>query len=696
MPYQPKKNAPKKKNGFPAAAPEELDPKALEPALDEAETAPAPGKKAEKPGTPSGIKIADETADKAQEDSEATLNKEIDVNFRLAFDAEREWIEAAKEDIEFKAGNQWSDEDKALLKAQRRPCLTFNKIKAFIKLITGHEIQNSARLQVVPEGGEDQRFSDVADRYLQHVDENSELEFNMGYLFGGGQTTGRGHIELEVSYEDDPIFGRLRTLYHGKPGTIFMDPRGTHYDLNQDREFGFKLVKKTKADLKALYPEAEAKIEEIGMDTENPQVSAGKEGDANNYGASKTSTTIGLNKTSNGALEDPEVGLFHVKEYWRYKRVDCWYVYFVTDGSKPEFKTEEEANAEAEKRKADYLKEGGLPEQWQTIIKKRRKKEMHLAIRCGGVILADGISPHEPYYSGYPFFQFLADWTPEAENMKDAVQGLVRCLKDPQREKNKSRSQFLHIINTAANAGWIADEDALKPHEFEELKQFGSTPGIIIKKKAQSQLTRIEPTSTPVAQQVREKAASDDFKEVSGLNADLLAVDDSANPSGKAIALRIRQGLTILEPDFRNFRYTKKLIGHAIMRMAPSQTDVAKLKKILGERYMAQNGIDGVFLKSFLIAIEDLKYNVRIAERGDTKSNREETFEDLMQMMEKGMQFPFEVLAEFMTIPNKTELIQKVQAYQAQQLQQAALAAGAGAPGPKGNKPGRAGAPPAR
>lgn len=647
---------------------------------------------------PSGIpKKSDEEKAKEAKESEQDLKDEIDSNFKLAYNSAREWIEAAKEDVEFKTGTQWTAEEKAILSSQGRPAMTFNKIKAIVELLQGHFIQNSNRIQVAPEGGEDQKFSAVSDRIMDHLDEQSSLDFNLGYQFAGGETTGRTFMELLLNYEKDPIFGELKSIYHGKPGVIFPDPRGSSYDLNEDREFVFKVVKKTKSWLKKNYQNKTEEIDAITTDSENPNIDTlGVEGDQNNYGVDKGRSQTGINRS---AFSDADTKLslrqWHVKEYWRNKYVDKWFVYFVDKGDMPKFDSEAEANAEIQKRKAAYLAEGGDEAMWRPVIRKRKRNEMWVAIRCGGAILADGKSPFEPHYSGFPFFQFIAKWTPEAEKDVDIMQGIVRSLKDPQREKNKARSQFLHIINTAANSGWIIDEDALSPEQKTQLKTFGSTPGIIIQKKQGREVNRIEPVAAPMAQSIREKAADDDFKEVSGVNADLLAVDESSNPSGRAIALRIRQAITILEPDFRNFRYTKKLLGTAIMKMVPTLFDESKLKKVLGSEFMKTNGIwdpekneaDNVYLKSFLIQIEDLKYNVRIAEQGDTKTLREETFENLLSMLEKGVQLPFEVLAEFMNIPNKQELLKKVTAFQQQQAANAMAAAqakknGAGAPAP--------------
>lgn len=627
---------------------------------------------------------------KISEEAERDLNAEIDANFHMCEIAYADWIEEAKEDIAFKAGRQWTEEDQVILRNERRPCLTFNKIKPMVKLITGHFIQNNSRIQVVPEGGEDQTFAEISDKVLDYINEQAQLEFNLDYQFAGTQTAGRAYLELYMDYEEDPIFGKLKSIYHGKPGTIWPDPRGTAYDLNEDREFVFKLTKKSKSWLKQKYPEKTEIIDSMNFDTENPDLTPVLEGDANNYGANKNRSRIGLMSVAPETPLDNEQKQLHVKEYWRFKYVKKYFVYFADSGSMPRFDSEKEAQAEIDKRRAAYIAAGFDPKKWSPLLKERMVKEMKVAIRVSGKILADGDSPLENY-NGFPIFQSIADWTPEAEKEAEVAQGLVRSLKDPQRETNKARSQFLNIINTTANSGWLVDEGALDPQGLENLKNFGSSPGVVIEKKAGKSIDRLTPVPAPMAQQVREKAASDSFKEVSGLNADLLALDSNSNPSGKAIALRIRQAITILEADFRNFRLTKKLIGIAIMKMVPMMFDVPKLRKILGQNFLVQNKLvdakgapDDTKLKAFLIQIEDLKYNVRIAEQGDTKTLREETFEDMMNMMQNGMQIPFDVLADFMNIPNKQEMINKINAYQDKMQKMAVAAAAAKGGGGKG------------
>lgn len=699
-----KKKAPKLVKPLPVEM-EEVDPNApeLEPQQapePPAETEPEPMQRASTKidlSESSGIKKKTEDQTSAESaDAIEELKQEIDDNFAVAYEAKKDWLETAKEDIDFKNGKQWTEEDSATLRGQNRPVLTFNQIKPIVKLITGHLIQNNARITVTPEGGEDQQFSDVSDKLIDFIDEEAQLNFNLGYQFQGGETCGRGWIEFYYDYSEDPIFGQLRSQYLSY-SQVFDDPNGTAYDLNRDRAYIFKVVKKTKAQLKELCPKKVDVIEGLTDDTEARLMSqtgpTAIEGDANNYGLDKRKSRTGLNTPDPGPLDKSGKNkVFTTLEYWRVKYVDKWCVYFADKGDMPLFDSEDEANAEIEKRRAEFEAAGGPAEEWITKTVKRKRREMWVAIKAGGELLADGKSPMEPSYNGYPFFQFIADWSPEADNENERIMGMVRALKDPQREKNKARSQYLHILNTSANSGWIIDDDAMADDKKQQLRDFGAVPGIVVQKKRGSEVTKISPTDPSYAQQLREKAASDDFKTVSGINADLMSVDTSNAPSGKAIALRIRQAITILEPDFRNFRYTKKLIGQFLFKVIPTLFDVAKIKKVLGVNYLQGAGIDDTHLKAYLITLEDGRYNVRIAEHGDTKTLREETFEDLMNMVSNGMPIPFEIMADFMTFPNKDEVIKKVQANQAQQ-QQAAIAAASAKAGSKGGAPGMPGMP---
>ena len=636
------------------------------------------------------------------------LSEEIDTNLRIAIRPKIQWNETAKEDIDFALGNQWTTEERSTLDSQGRPVLTFNKIKPMIQLVTGHLIQNQARIQAFPEGGEDETFTSVMDKILDHIEKVSHLNFKLSYQFASGCRAGRSWIEFFLDYDEDPIFGQLKIPNLG-PFKVYMDPSGVEYDLS-DCQYGFKVVKLSKGRLKQLFPEKKDQIDDLEEDymetiiNESQQVDSGDESD---YGNAKDIPRSGIvSETEDESLKGDLMMLTTV-EYWKREYVDRWFVYFVADGSIEEFDTEDEAKSEVARRQKleheritkENVKEAMVMDQVSSqlsamkieppeapmpqlpgvesvkidyAMRKRRVRRMKIAVKAGGLILTSGAqdSPFEPYYHDYPWFQFIEEWAPDADKEELRVQGLVRSLKDPQKEVNKSRSQYLHILNSSANSGWIGDEEALTPQKWDELRQFGSTPGIQIRKtKPGAMLERIQPVEPSLANQVREKAATDDFKEVSGINADLLSVDAKSSPSGKAIALRIRQAVTILQPAFQNFRYTKYLVGQFLFKIIPSMFDAAKIEKILGQQFMDNNQLNRGLLQSYLTMIEDGKFNVQISEAGAPDTLRAETFEDLMNLVQAGMQMPPDVLFEFMNVPNKQEVIRKVTEYQQQQMQ---------------------------
>ena len=660
-----------------------------------------------------GTGIPKKTDEKKAEESELEemdLKKEIERNLGIALKADSNWMLEAKEDINFCLGEQWAEQDKVDLKRQNRPVMVFNKIKPLVQLVTGHLIQTKARIQAFPEGGEDETFTAVMDKAIDHIEKVSHLNFKMSYLFSGGEKAGKNWIEFQVDYDDDPIFGQLKIPNLG-PFKVFMDPQGVEYDLS-DCGFGFKVQRITKAKLKQLYPDKEDEIDRDVDDslstivTNSQQIPSGDESD---YGNSPIVPRGG--KTTAAAEElSGDFKAVTVVEYWKKKYVDKWFVYFVEDGAIEEFDTEEEAKAEVSRRqknkhddlmkkhkqsvmqianaKAAVLKINPhvgnpivddvnepppepTPPEVEHAMRRRKVVKMQVAIQAGQVFLTDGFvdSPFEPFYSGFPFFRYIAEWSPEAEKPELKYQGIVRALKDPQREKNKARSQYLHMINTSANSGWIGDDDALTPAQKDELKEFGAISGITIWKKKGSDLQRIQPINPSVAEQIREKAANDDFKEVSGINSDLLAMEDSSNPSGKAIQLRIRQAITILQPSLENYRYTKILIGKFLFAIIPTLFDAAKLAKVLGEKFMQANKLDRPRLDAYLTMIHDGKFHVNINEAGAPDTIREETFEDLMQLAQAGVSMPPDLFIEYMNMQNKTEVLGRITEWTKMQAQ---------------------------
>lgn len=623
--------------------------------------------------------------------------KLIEQRTRYALKRETPWRNEAKQDFNFALGDQWTAEERQLLREQGRPCLTFNKIEPLIDLVGGWQRENSMRIRIFPEGGEDRIFSEIGDRCVKHIDKVTKLNYKIDHQFDDGIICGKGWLEMAISYDKNVVNGDLifrnDTIYQ-----ILRDPDGKEYDCS-DWEYIIKLTRYTKSKLKKMYPDKKEDIDNLTVDNTD-YILAGdvlKEGDADNYHLGKDIKEVGIDKIP--GVDEIAAEKYLLKEMWHRKYITKYFIFDVNTNRLDKFDKEEEANAKKDEILKDYNakfektmqeyqlaknaamaaqmatgQQGQLPpeptkEDDDRLLRvfSREISEMWYAAETAGSLLQDDSrSPFAPSYEGFPIFPYYAKWYVSAEDDKISIKGITRNVKDANKEVNKSRSQFLHIINTIANSGWVGDKDALTSDGWRDLKKMGSTPGVIIKKKKGSELTRIEPAGTNMSNIIRGDKAEDDIKQISGINPDALAMQDKTT-SGRAISLRIKQALTILAKYFRNFRYTKELVGTAIFAVIPEILDIATIRKILGEDFMAKNKLDDGVIKSFLAQIRDGKYNMNITEADNTATIRQETFEDLLELAKSGYPIPPDVMLEFSAIPNAKEIIERVKEYVNQQ-----------------------------
>jgi len=590
------------------------------------------------------------------------------------------WDVVAKEDYEFAQGKQWLDEDVQALKDAGRPCLTFNRIRPILNLVSGYQRENSARIKVNPEGGEDKIFSEVCDKAIHFVDKLSHLTHKLGYQFDDGINCGKGWIEAIISYDRDPVRGDIifkqRTPYQVRP-----DPDCIEYDINEGAKYLFKgPVKLSKDELIELYPDKAKLIKGFVKDDDDPVTNGSgvlSEGDNDNYGNNPNSTTVNQSAAAD-TQEDDDSDFdgdqkFTLQEYWRYKHVAKFFVVEVESGEPHRFDTKAEAEELIFKQQSGKVIERKVPEMWVA------------AMVCGHIV-QDVKSPFEPFYSGYPFFRYMSDWSPNAETEVLRVQGLVRQVKDPQREKNKAKSQYLHILNTQANSGWVGEEGALSETGWKELEQMGSKPGIVIKVKKNygATLREILPKGPNAGHIQREQTADEEFKQILGINPDLMGMQEGT-ASGRAIAMRIKQAILALVKIFQNYRYTKEIIGKFILEMVPMVFDEKKLMKVLGPQYMKEQvseknpeGLTPGMLAAYLTMIKDNKYDVLVTEADQNNTVRYETFMEMIEVMKVGGQIPPDLLIEYMDISNSEEVKKRVLAW----MQQVTAAKSAqGAPG---------------
>jgi hypothetical protein len=227
------------------------------------------------------------------------------------------------------------------------------------------------------------------------------------------------------------------------------------------------------------------------------------------------------------------------------------------------------------------------------FIIKRKVPEIWCFAHAPGIDkpLADERAWFYPKWKSWPIVPYFARFSTApltGDERHLLVQGIVHGVKGVQEKHNKAEMLMLRHLNSAANSGWIAEEDAwVNPKKVED---FGTAPGINLEyKKGSQKPERIFPM--PLSQGHAQIAldSAEAIKAQLGMNADLLATQQGGADSGRAIALRQRQGLLMVQELFDNISRTRKIAGMLLLSQIGDIYDTETAKKVLGEAFLQKN-----------------------------------------------------------------------------------------------------------
>ena len=571
--------------------------------------------------------------------------------FQAAVDGGKKWREEAKEDFEFTAGKQWTEEEMKFFQENGRPAITINRILPLINILSGYQRLNRYDVDFLPRSSDDLELCQVRRGITKYIMDRCDYDAVESQVFLDSAIGGLGWFGVRYKFDNEIQDGEA-VIERIDPFGIYVDPEAHELDFS-DAKFLIRAKWVAKDELKQIYPEQADAIE-------------------NNFAVYDSVEIDGESRRD----VDP---LYYSSELQKVRVVECWYR---EHGIKTIFTTIDGQQLPQEQVTPEMIQMGMI-----ATSKDIPTNEIKVCVFFDRTLLEEMTSPYQ--HGEFPYVPMVY----HHYGVGDTPAGFVRAMKDPQRELNKRRIQTLHLLNTSANGGGWIEDGAMTPDQESEFERKGTLPGHFQKVMAGAitlgKIREREPTNPPAAVIQAEQAATEDLKAISGINESLLGVDVPSQASGRAIELRQKQAVTHLAVIFDSLRRAKKRIanllwgrrGHA--GIVPQFYTAEKVYRVEGEngqqfitineQVAVQDPIAGTVIKT-LNDLSQGEFDVVISDVESSTTQRQAQMWSLVDAASK-LAIPheliFETLIDLSDLPKKNDIKVRWQQQQQQQLQQA-------------------------
>lgn len=626
------------------------------------------------------------------EQDESVIATQLDRYLR-GRDAMRDWAQTYKTTADFLEGRQWSEADRKEMEEAGRPVVTLNKMAPLFRFITGHFRQNRYEVRYLPaqDGDGTQAQAEAMTQVAKSVDENNNSIWNDAEVFQDGILGGRGLLDYRMDFSRNDQ-GEIREAVLD-PASSVIDPEAHSYDPEGWGWFQYsKWV--SAQDIEALYGTAARDlVREQGVFGSHPVSGRAAEADDDvsprRYFGQEADFERSLSYYGSGGA--PETSDYIHARRKLIRLLECQHRmfrrgrYFVDLETGDKSKVPDNFEREQIHRILMWAQSQNQP----LDVIETTEKEIRWTVTAGDRLIYDDWSPYRSL-TVVPFFAYFR---------RGVTRGLFEDLIDPSREINKRRSVMLHIISTMANSGWIWQKGALDPDMVDRLENEGGRPGLGIEyNEGSPEPKRIEPGVPPTSYERAERAATEDLKEISGVNDSALGMKEGESHSGRAIMARQKQAVVGLEPVFDNFSRSRNLKGRKIMELVQDFYTETRLVRTLGDNGDMLKTWINVALPSgeILNNVTAGKYRVAVDEAPASATFQQAQFEAGMDLLKAGIPIPPDAMIDMAPIPRKDEIKARMQQKaEAEAAAAAAMPPGAVPPaGPAGPPPAGPGGPP--
>ena len=175
----------------------------------------------------------------------------------LAFEADN--LRDARDDFRKLAGHHWPEEAIRQREVERRPCITINKLPAFLHIVTNDQRQNKLGIKVHPvDDGADIDTAEVLQGVIRHIEYASGADAAYDTAGFHAAACGFGFFRIRTDYEREDSFDQTALFERFRnPFSVHIDPDSKEPD-GSDQAFCFVDGTISRSDVKRTHPNASA------------------------------------------------------------------------------------------------------------------------------------------------------------------------------------------------------------------------------------------------------------------------------------------------------------------------------------------------------------------------------------------------------------------------------------------------------
>jgi hypothetical protein len=291
------------------------------------------------------------------------------------------------------------------------------------------------------------------------------------------------------------------------------------------------------------------------------------------------------------------------------------------------------------------------------IISKRMQKRIKWTVSTYDMLLHDDWSPYK-HFTIVPYFAYFR---------RGKTRGMVDNAIGPQEALNKAVSQFVHIINTSANSGWIVEENSLTNMEVTDLESLGAKTGLVLEHKQGSTApSKIQPNAVPTGVDRLIDRATNALKDATVPEA--MRGINSPEVSGIAIQSKQFASQQQLATPLDNLSHTRHLLAVRMLDLMQQFYTAARVFRITETNPMtgkpetkelAINQHDPV-TGAYHNDMTEGEYDVVITEQPMAATFEDTQFQQALELRKSGVAIPDDVVIRHSNLTDKADILSRM------------------------------------